>query len=109
MSALIELTTANFGSALEEHDFLLIEFWAPWCAPCKSFSETIKIIATEYPEVVFGSVNIDVEVALAEEFSVISVPRVMILRDHTVVYDDVGSLSASALRQLLNDAKNLKA
>lgn len=107
MSNIIELTTANFDEVLEQHPFLLIDFWAEWCAPCKAFAEIVKSVAPDYPEVTFGSLNIDEEQALSDEFEVRSIPRVMILRDRTVVYDDAGVLSVESLRELLDSAKTV--
>ncbi len=107
MPNIIELTQANFDEALERHSFLLIDFWAPWCAPCKAFAEVIKQVAPHYPEVVFGSLNIEDQEQLAGEFDVRSIPRVMILRHRTVVYDDSGVLSVESLRELLDSASRL--
>ena len=104
---IIELTEVNFGEMLEQHPFLLIDFWAQWCAPCKAFSEIIKQVAPHYPEVVFAALNIDEQSGLAEEFAVKSIPRIMILRERTVIYDDTGSLSATSLKELLDSAKGV--
>ena len=107
MSNIIELTTTNFDDVLEKHDFLLIDFWAEWCAPCKAFSEIIKHVADDYPEVVFGGINIEEEAVLASEFNVQSIPRVLILRNRTVIYDDSGSMSVDSLKELLDNAKTV--
>jgi thioredoxin 1 len=105
MSNIIELTVGNFDEVLEQHTFLLIDFWAEWCAPCKAFAEIVKHVAPDYPEVTFGSLNIEEQSALADEFDVRSIPRVMILRNRTVIYDDAGVLSMESLRELLDSAK----
>lgn len=105
-SNIIELTEANFSELLEQ-PFLLIDFWAEWCAPCKAFSGVIKQVAPHYPEVVFAPLNVDEQAGLAEEFEVKSIPRVMILRERTVVYDDAGLLTVTSLRELLDSARNI--
>lgn len=104
---IIELTEANFSEVLEQHSFLLIDFWAQWCAPCMAFSEIIHNVAPLYPEIIFAKLNIDEQPELAAEFEVRSIPRVMILKERTVVYDDAGALSVTSLKELLDSAKNI--
>ena len=104
---MVGLTEKNFDKAVEEHSLLVIDFWAEWCGPCKSFTKVLKGIAPKYPDFVFGSVNIDVEKELAEEFHVQSIPALMIIRDQVVVFAESGALSASVLGQLLDQTKTL--
>lgn len=102
-----ELTHQNFDLILESHALLVIDFWAEWCGPCKTFSKVMSVVAKEYPDVVFASVDIEKEKELSEEFAVRSVPFVMIIKDRTVIYADSGALSAATLRELLTQAKAL--
>lgn len=102
-----ELNANNFDQAIESEGVIVIDFWAEWCGPCKAFAKIVANVAKEYPDVVFGSVNVDDEKALAEEFSVRSIPFVMIMRNRVVVYAESGMLSASSLRELLDQAKVL--
>lgn len=103
-----ELTADNFDKTIESHDLLVIDFWAQWCGPCKVFGKIMEDVAKEYADVTFASVNIENEKALAEEFAVRSIPFVMIIRNRAVVYAESGLLSASALRELVDQAKALK-
>ena len=107
MDNIIEVTSKNFDEVAGEHEVLLLDFWAEWCGPCKSFAEVIKQVAPDYPDVTFGSIDIEKESDLAEEFQVRSVPAVMIMRREVVVYADAGALTATSLRELLNQAKSL--
>lgn len=102
MENIIEITNANFDEMVAKHDFLLLDFWADWCAPCKAFSKVVAEIAGDYSHVTFGCINVDSEPSLAEEFGVKSIPRIMVLRNQTVIYDESGSLSVDGLRDLLN-------
>jgi len=104
---IIELTEKNFDEVVEKNALLVIDFWAEWCGPCKSFTKILEEIAPKYPEFVFGSVNIDVEKGLAEEFEVQSIPALMILRDKVVVFAESGSLPASVMTKLLDETKGL--
>jgi thioredoxin 1 len=102
-----ELTSHNFDEALEAHDVLVVDFWAEWCGPCKIFGKILSQLSKEYPDVFFASVNVEKEKALSEEFDVRSVPFVMIFRNRVLVYAESGALSASAMRELLDQAKAL--
>src|SRR3989338_6317295 len=102
---ILELNEDNFDQIIHGNDLVVLDFWAEWCAPCKSFSKVIQKIEKEYPDVVFGSIDIDAEVGLAEEFQVQSVPLVMILRDAVVVYGEAGALAPGNLRDLIDQAK----
>lgn len=104
MENIMTVTKDNIDQVFEAHNFVLLDFWADWCAPCKALSAIIDQIAQEYPEVTFAKVNIDEQLEIAEDFGVQSIPRVLVVRNKTVVYDDVGSLGATALRELLDQA-----
>lgn len=101
------LTSATLDQAIDSHSLLLVDFWAKWCGPCKTFGGTLSEVAKDYPDVFFASVNIEEEAALAEEFAVRSIPFVMIIKNRTVVYAESGALPAQALRDLLDQAKAL--
>lgn len=107
MNNIIELTHANFDDILAKHELILIDFWAEWCAPCKDFAKIIEKVAPNYPDFMFGSIDIETEKELTEEFNIRSVPAVMILRDNVCVYAESGSLSAENLRELLEKTRNL--
>ncbi len=103
----IALTTQTFSQVIAKNELVVIDFWAEWCEPCKSFSKVIESLAPKYTDVVFGSVDIEKEQELARDFNIISVPAVMILKRQVVVYADSGSMPASALSELIEQAKTL--
>ncbi|OGT32361.1 MAG: thiol reductase thioredoxin [Gammaproteobacteria bacterium RIFCSPHIGHO2_02_FULL_39_13] len=102
------LTSSTFDQTLESHSILVIDFWAEWCGPCKLFSKVMDEVAKEYPDAYFAAVNVEIEKELAEEFSVRSIPFVMIIKNRAVIYAESGALSAMTLRELLDQAKAIK-
>ncbi len=105
MKNIIMATAANIDDIIERGEYLLIEFSAEWCAPCKAFEKVLETVAPDYPEFTFVTIDIDKEKTLATEFSIRSVPSVMILRNKLVLYADSGALSISTLRELLDQTK----
>lgn len=104
---IVELTNKNFDQVIAENKLLFIDFWAEWCAPCKAFAKIIKKVAKDYPDITFGSINIDEQKELTEEFQIMSVPSVMILRDRVIVFAQTGTITDKVVRDLLEQAKNI--
>jgi thioredoxin 1 len=104
---IITLTKDNFAAALEKDSLLLIDFWAEWCVPCRSFSKIVEEVAKKNPDVVFGKVNTEEEPELANEFNIRSIPTVMILRRKVVLFHEAGLLPTEAVQDLLNQAKKV--
>ena len=103
--AMLELNEQNFDQTIKENDFVLLDFWAAWCEPCKIFQKVVEEIAPHYPEFVFASINIEEQPKLAQDFHIQSVPSVMIIRSQVIVYADAGALPTSALSDLLDQTK----
>lgn len=107
MENIVKLTSQNIDDTLAKSQLLLLDFWAEWCNPCKAFHEVIKRVAPDYPDFTFALIDVEHEKALAEEFQVVSVPMIMILRDRVVVYHDSGALTPTSLQELLDKTKQL--
>ncbi len=101
------LTKDNFDKVITENEIVLVDFWAEWCGPCKSFSEIYQSIADEFPDIVFGTVDIEQEQRLAQDFHVRSIPQLMVFKEKVVIFSESGVLPASALKDLIQQAKNL--
>jgi thioredoxin len=103
--ATIELTKDNFEEIVTQHPMVIIDFWAPWCGPCKGFAPVFEQAADAHTDVVFAKVNTDVEQELAGSFNIRSIPTLMVFREKVVLYSQAGALPASGLEQLIEQAK----
>lgn len=103
----VELTQKNFDKTVQENELVVIDFWASWCGPCRSFKQVVEALDKQYPEVIFGAVDIEKEKELAEDFNIMSVPAIMILREQVVVFAQTGALPLSAMVELIEQAKKL--
>ncbi len=105
--ATIELTKDTFDDVIQNNELVIIDFWAPWCGPCKSFAPIFEAASEKHPDVVFGKVNTDEEQELGATFQIRSIPTLMILRDQIVLFSQPGMLSAGQLDEVLAKAKEL--
>lgn len=105
--AVLELTQDNFEATVTGNKMVIIDFWAPWCGPCKSFAPVFEAAAEKHPDVVFAKVNSDDEQALAGHFGIRSIPTIMLFREEIVVFMQSGALPASGLESVLTQAKAL--
>ncbi len=105
--ATIDLTKENFEQTINDNDSVIIDFWAPWCAPCRTFKPVFEKVAEKHPDVVFCKVNTENERELASYFQIRSIPTLMIFREKVIVYSEAGALPESGLEELVNQAKSL--
>jgi len=99
--ALINLTSESFNDEVQKHQIAILDFWAPWCGPCKSFVPIFEKVAGEYPDILFGKVNTEEEQALAGHFQIRSIPTVMILKEGIVVFSQAGVIPEEGIKELL--------
>lgn len=105
--AVIDLTSATFDETLANNDLVLIDFWAPWCGPCKSFAPIYEKVAEKYPDVVFAKVNTEVEQELAGHFQIRSIPTIMVVRQQVVLMSQAGMLPEQGLEEVIGKAQEL--
>ena len=105
--ATVTATQANFEQLVGGDKTLVVDFWAPWCGPCRSFAPVYEQVSEKHPDAVFAKVNTEEEQALASAFHIRSIPTLMILRDRVVLFSQAGALPGAALEQVLAKAKAL--
>jgi len=107
MSSAVTITAENFRQTVEAGGIVLLDFWAPWCGPCRSFAPTFEKAAADNPEIVFGKVNTDEETQLAAAFEIQSIPTLMVFRDRVLLFHQAGALPPAALADIVSQAKAL--
>lgn len=105
--ATLELTAENFQNTINENANVIVDFWAPWCAPCRGFAPTFESISEKQPGIVFAKVNTEEQQEIAAAFNIRSIPTLMVFRDQIVIYSEAGALPASAFEQLIEQAMAL--
>lgn len=105
--AVVELTKDNFEEVVTNNDFVIIDFWAPWCGPCRSFAPTYEKVSADNPEIVFAKVNTEEEQEIAGHFQIRSIPTLMIFREKIIIFSEAGALPESAFRELVKKAGEL--
>ena len=102
-----EATDENFNDIVEKNGIVLIDFWAEWCGPCKRFGPVFEAASEQHADVVFAKVDTEAQPALAGAFGIRSIPTLMVFRDSVLIFQQAGSLPASALEELIVKVKAL--
>jgi thioredoxin len=103
----IELTKENFEQVVTSNPTVIVDYWAPWCGPCRGFAPIFERVAENNPDVVFAKVNTDDEQEIAGHFQIRSIPTLMVFRDQIIVFSQPGALPENALVQVVEKAKSL--
>ncbi|MCZ4097899.1 thioredoxin [Streptomyces sp. SID13666] len=103
----VELTKDNFDEVVTKNDFVLIDFWAAWCGPCRMFAPVYEKAAEANPDLVFAKVDTEAQPELAASFDIQSIPTLMIVRDRVAVFAQPGALPAAALDDVIGQARAL--
>ena len=100
--ATINLTKENFEQTIADNDIVLVDFWAEWCGPCRTFGPTYEKVSENYPNAVFAKVDTEAEQELAGQFNIRSIPTLMVFRDQIGIFSQPGALPESSLTDLVD-------
>lgn len=100
----VNVTTSQFEEIVDKNQLVFVDFWAEWCAPCKSFAHVYDKIAKINPNIVFAKINIEQEADLAEMFQIRSIPHLMVFKEGIAIYSEAGSMPESTLTELVQQA-----
>ncbi len=103
----IALTKDNFEQVVTGKDTVIVDFWAPWCGPCRGFAPVYEKASETHPDVVFAKVNTDEQQELAGSFGIRSIPTLMLFREKVILFQQAGALPGNALEQVIAQAKSL--
>jgi len=105
--ATVDITADTFEETIEKNDIVVVDFWAEWCGPCKSFAPIYEEVSNDYDDVVFGKIDTEAEQELGAHFQIRSIPTLMIFREQVVLFSQAGMLNNTQLKEVIAKVQEL--
>lgn len=105
--ATIELTEETFEETITDNDIVVVDFWAEWCGPCRTFAPVFEEAANKHDDIVFAKVDTEAEQNLAGAAGIMSIPTLMVFRENVLLFNQAGALPAAALEDLISQVREL--
>ena len=100
-----ELTKDDFEEVVTGSDIVIVDFWAPWCGPCKGFAPVYEAASEKHPDIVFAKVNTEEQQELAGHFAIRSIPTIALFRESVMLFSQAGALPAAGLESIIEQAR----
>ena len=105
--ATLDLNSDNFNDTIQQNEIVIIDFWAEWCGPCKSFAPTFERASENHQDITFAKVNTEEQTELAQACQIRSIPTLMIFRQQILLFNQAGALAPAQLEDVIDKVKEL--
>ena len=102
-----EITKDTFNDTINNNNIVLVDWWAEWCGPCRSFAPVFEEASEKHPDIVFGKIDTEAQPELAALARITSIPTIMAFREGILIFSQAGALPATTLEELIGKVREL--